>query len=458
MQLPLSFIENQKALLGEDEYAMFFDALNAGSPVSIRKNTLCQLENDFNNTPVSWCKMGMYLNKRPLFTADPLFHTGAYYVQEASSMFIEQAVKQYIKNPIIALDMCASPGGKSTHLSSILSTESLLVSNEFVKSRVGVLLENITKWGNGNVVVTSNSSADFKALGEFFDLILVDAPCSGEGMFRKDNQAISEWSTGNVDICVSRQKEILDNAWQALKNEGFLLYSTCTYNKKENEENVQWLINEFNAEYLPINTSTFPEITVSEYGYRFFPHKAKGEGLFVALLRKNNITNNSKRIKVGKAKKILQNHNILSSYFKDISKWIFIQEGSMYKAMPQKYIDEIDFLHQNLSVVSSGIAMFEQKGQDFIPQHALAMYKDINIQSLNIVDVSWQTAISYLKKETIQLPQSSKGYILLTYKNIALGWVKNIGERCNNLYPSSWKIRMNILPEHYSPIIKFKDK
>ena len=233
MQLPEQFVERTQALLG-NEYTAFEQALGATTPTSIRVNS----KKNFapSNEKVEWCDKAFYLPERPLFTADPLLHAGAYYVQEASSMFLSQAVLQHMQNAETVLDLCAAPGGKSTLLRQFLPTDCLLVSNEIVRSRAYVLAENLSKWGHENVFVSNNASEDFVALGAYFDAIVVDAPCSGEGMFRKDKTAIEEWSVANVEMCVKRQREILENIWQCLKPGGTMVYSTCTYNRAENEE------------------------------------------------------------------------------------------------------------------------------------------------------------------------------------------------------------------------------
>ena len=226
---------------------------------------------------VKWCEQGRYLSERPKFTYDPLFHAGAYYVQEASSMFVWQALSQLVEQDALVLDLCAAPGGKSTAIAQYLSENGFLVSNEYVPQRAHVLVENITKWGAPNCVVTNNAPRHFEKLKTRFDAILVDAPCSGEGMFRKDERAREEWSPANVDMCVERQREILESAWKVLKPGGVLIYSTCTFNSHENEEQVQWLIDEMEAEYLPLKIEDDWMITETERGYRFLPHKTRGE-------------------------------------------------------------------------------------------------------------------------------------------------------------------------------------
>ena len=262
MNLPASFIDYTRALLGNEEYEKLAAALQQEPPVSIRINKLRMKEEGlssltdssarFSFNKVPWASDGYYLDERLTFTFDPLFHAGCYYVQEASSMFVEQVLRQYVESPVVMLDLCAAPGGKSTHARSVLPEGSLLVANEVIRNRSQVLAENLTKWGHPDVVVTNNDPADFSALPSFFDVILTDVPCSGEGMFRKDPVAVEEWSPENVEICWQRQRRIIADIWPCLKPGGILIYSTCTYNSKEDEENVCWIQQEFGAELLPL--------------------------------------------------------------------------------------------------------------------------------------------------------------------------------------------------------------
>lgn len=295
MNLPASFTEYTRALLGVEEYEKLVSALQQEPPVSIRLNRLkvhrLKVENALSVQP-PWSSEGIYLDERLTFTFDPLFHAGCYYVQEASSMFVEQVLRQHVTKPVVMLDLCAAPGGKSTHARSVLPEGSLLVANEVIRNRSQILAENLTKWGHPDVVVTNNDPADFSALPSFFDVILTDVPCSGEGMFRKDPVAVEEWSPENVEICWQRQRRIIADVWPSLKPGGILIYSTCTYNTKEDEENVRWILQEFGAESLAVDIREEWNITgnllcgESASVYHFFPHKTKGEGFFLSVLRK----------------------------------------------------------------------------------------------------------------------------------------------------------------------------
>lgn len=283
------FIERTEELFGKERYGIFREALNVAPSVSVRYNAAKCGDVDIVN-PVPWAANAGYLDVRPIFTGDPLFHAGCYYVQEASSMFLQQAVKQYVDAPVRALDLCAAPGGKTTHLLSMLPEGSLLVANEPMPLRAQVLAENVIKWGNPAVVVTRNEPADFASFRNFFDLIVVDAPCSGEGMFRKDEYAVQQWSVGNVKQCAERQRKILSDVWEALRPGGLLVYSTCTFNREEDEDCVAWIATELGADVLPIATEAEWGVTGnltggSEPVYRFIPGYTKGEGFFLSLLR-----------------------------------------------------------------------------------------------------------------------------------------------------------------------------
>ncbi len=442
MNLPISFVEQTKAILGND-FEAFLQALQDETPVSIRINKE-------KNTPdlpyqkVAWCNTGYYLPERPNFTLDPLLHAGAYYVQEASSMFLEQVVKQQITEPVVMLDLCAAPGGKSTHLSSLLPKDSLLVSNEYVRSRSFILSENLQKWGNPNSVVCNNTPKDLGKLSGLFDAILVDAPCSGEGMFRKDPNAITEWSEQNVQTCVARQRELLGDVWDALKAGGTLIYSTCTYNRHENEETVQWIINELGAELISIKMDERWGITPTDSGYRFYPHKTRGEGFFMSALRKTGETQTT-RIKPGKqTEKLSKEEQGLKKYLIQKDDFLLSKWKEKIIALPDIHAETIFFLLKKLNTIHAGITLGEWKGKSFIPDAALALSTQLNKDECVVADVDWRTALSYLRTENIVLPDADKRLVLITYRTQPLGWVKNLGNRCNSLFPNEWRIRMNI--------------
>lgn len=447
--LPPDFITRTRALLGDSDFAQLADALQQEAPVSIRMN-----RGKTAVTPqgeaVAWCDTGYYLPKRPSFTFDPLFHAGTYYVQEASSMFLEQVIRQYVQEPVCCLDLCAAPGGKSTHLASLLPEGSLLVSNEVIRSRSHILAENLTKWGHPNTIVTNNDPAEIGRLTHLFDVIVTDVPCSGEGMFRKDPESIKEWSVANVNLCAARQRRIIQDVREALKPGGVLIYSTCTYNTEENEENIQYIIEELEAEALPLTVDDTWNITGTlKYDnpvYRFFPHKTRGEGFFLAVVRKAEAPVRTLRYRPKNKKEKGKATPSLPLPVKDwltdpsAFQWHFQQEKLL--AMPIAWFDTYRLLADTLRIASAGIAMGEVKGKDFIPDHALAISNWFRREAFPTVELSRNEAIAYLQKETFPLPEGTeKGYVLLTYQNYPLGFVKNLGNRANNLYPAEWRIR-----------------
>lgn len=390
--LPDDFCNQMRSQFSEAEYTEFMNSMNEACPVSIRLNPLKQEQTDckIQGEPIPWCKDGIYLSERPSFTMDPLFHAGAYYVQEASSMFISYLcnwIKQHGEwdMPINALDLCAAPGGKSTLLYSELPDHSLLIANEIMPKRAQILKENMHKWTMGvtkdiNVYVTNNKSEDFKKAGkDLFDFILCDAPCSGEGMFRKDSKAIEDWSLSNVNMCQERQRDIVTAIWPTLKDGGYMIYSTCTYNYKEDEDNVKWISEELGADIIDLDVPKEWGISESPF-FHFYPHKTKGEGFFCALLRKHGDYSHTRNKAIDKA------------------------------------------ISKNLKVLN-----IENK---FEPPY---------------VDVDSNTALRYLHGEALTLPaETPRGLITITYQGLPLGQVKNIGNRANNLYPKEWRIRKQI--------------
>ncbi|MDR2809928.1 MAG: RsmB/NOP family class I SAM-dependent RNA methyltransferase [Tannerellaceae bacterium] len=445
---PPDFSSRTRSLLG-DEYRLLEAALQDDATVSVRINRDKNAEEP-SAERVPWCETGYYLPERIAFTFDPLFHAGAYYVQEASSMFLEQVVKAYIEEPVRCLDLCAAPGGKSTHLCSILPANSLPVCNEVIRSRANILAENLIKWGNPNVVVTRNDPADFGRLTHFFDLIVVDAPCSGEGMFRKDPRSAGQWSLSNVTLCAARQRRILRDVWNALKPEGICIYSTCTYNTEENEENLAFLIEELGAEALPVPLQAEWRVTGAlKYpypAYRFFPHKTKGEGFFMAVVRKvggrvgetPDYGFGKENRKKSKAQSLFPDE--VKSRLLHPENFHIERRGNAIQAFPVRQSDVFQYLAGRLSFVSSGLCLGEIKGKDYLPAHALALSRELNRDSFAAIALSREEAILYLRKETLVLP-GEKGYALVCYKDLPLGFVKRLENRTNNLYPQEWRIR-----------------
>ena len=433
--LPEEFILQTRQLMGEERFNCYLEAFEEEAPVSIRVNpkmhrgTVPCVSSAADNTgtvpsvqvpsvqKVPWCPEGYYLSERPQFTFDPLFHAGCYYVQEASSMFITHILRSIIGNlspltshlsPLNILDLCAAPGGKSTAAISVLPEGSTMISNEPIANRAQILLENITKWGYPNCTVTNNYPRDFRKAKAKFDIIICDVPCSGEGMFRKDPATIGEWSMQNVEKCWRLQREIVADAWECLNPGGILIYSTCTFNTEENEENVRYFMEEFDAEILDIPTEPSWNITGSLLEgfdapvYRFIPGITRGEGLFICALRKSEQHRGTVPC-VSKERQRLNNTGTVPSVLRQLT-------------------------------------------------------PDLPDGDFPTSDLSYPEALKYLRGEAIVLPPDTpKGIVTVTYQGFALGPAKNIGNRANNLYPKPWRIKTTHLPTEPVDIIKFKE-
>lgn len=436
--LPTEFCNAMQKLLG-DETTDFLHAIQQEPIVSIRCNDKSTLPTA-NMKLVPWCPDAYYLPERPVFTLDPMFHGGAYYVQEASSMFLYQALQQVVPTNACVLDLCAAPGGKSTLALHYLK-DGFLVANEVVRSRAYILAENIQKWGAPNVAVTNNYPADWGKFTAQFDAILVDAPCSGEGMFRKDGGAITEWSPENVTMCAQRQREIIMDVWEALKQGGVMIYSTCTYNRAENEDNVQWMQEVLGAEYVPLNIQPEWNITTWGNGYRFLPHKTKGEGLFMAVLRKTDGMTNPKKNKLKQAQgKTLTMPDELKAWMPVDYKPILLNDA-VWCAVQPDYLSLMQLMQTRLRIMYMGVELVQQKGKSLIPQPAWALSKILPKDQFACVDLAKDDVLRYLRGEALTLNDAPIGYVLITYQNLPLGWVKNLGNRSNNLYPNEWRIR-----------------
>lgn len=416
MKLPEEFKNQMEELLGEETEA-FFSAMGDAPAVSIklnrRKTTDPKVIGYADMMPVKWCRSGYYLPERPKFTLNPLLHAGVFYVQDASSMIYETIAEKVIPSafdtgaPLRILDLCAAPGGKTTSLINALPEGSNIVANEFIGSRANVLRENLIKWGYPNIFVTNSPTSVFTELSEEFDIVAVDAPCSGEGMMRKEEVAVTQWNPGLQKQCATLQREILSDAIEALKPGGFLIYSTCTFNREENEENLRWLVEEKGLAAMDMD---FPE----EWGImkgigtlypcvRFMPHKTKGEGLFAAVLRK---------------------------------------EGDYPRASRMSETAFVKTLKKHARVIAEGIPQTVIKGRDEIPASESVLATDYNPDALPSVEVDEATALSYLRHEALRLDGNvGKGFVVIKYKGYPLGLVKNIGTRANNLYPSQWRIK-----------------
>lgn len=435
-------------------------ALEEGEPcTSVRLNTGKNVTDEdipFKGSRIPWCNAGLYLDQRPRFTFDPALHQGCYYVQEASSMFHGYIVGKLFGNagsPVRVLDSCAAPGGKTTGVIDSLPDGSLIVANEYVPSRAAVLRENLIKWSYPSCVVTRGDTAAFRRLKDTFDLIIADVPCSGEGMMRKDAEAISQWSTGLIRECAERQWEIVNNLWPSLKPGGIMIYSTCTFNRSEDEEMVERIISEFGAESVDIEVD--PEwgiaggIDTDASCYRFMPHRLRGEGLFVAILRKPGENRGERQQSKNKTKSAKATPQLTSakSWLTDeaSSEMEIYADDDRINAFPRLHADTLRKIKKELDVIHEGVLIGNVKGRDLIPSQSLALSPCLRKDAFPTVEIDGRTAISYLSGDAITLPDGTpRGFILLTNRQRPLGFVKNIGNRSNNLYPAPWRIKSKI--------------
>lgn len=446
MQLPQQLLDSLQDVPGFDKIT-FENVHSSGEQItSIRINPF-KLKDTSHIPPlgdgraVSWSQYGYYLSERPSFTFDPLFHAGCYYVQEASSMFLEQALKQTIdlSNDIKVLDLCAAPGGKSTHIQSLISKNSLLVSNEVIKSRAAVLKDNIIKWGCSNVMVTNNDPKDFSKLKGYFDVIVIDAPCSGSGLFRREPEAMEEWSVNNVQLCCQRQQRILADVWPALKENGILIYSTCSYSTEEDEQIINWLLSEFQIIHLKLEIPAATGIIESNGGYRFWPDKLRGEGFFIACFQKIEDTETViPKLKQKPEAVTKKEVEIIGDWIKG-DEFHFIKNKNIVYAWHKAIADDFAFLLQHLFVAYSGIIVGELMRDKLVPEHALAMSPFVQ-DHIKKIDLSKEQAINYLKRKDIEVTTANKGWQLAAYQGYPLGWINVLTNRINNYYPKELRI------------------
>ncbi len=397
---------------------------------------------------VSWCRAGVYLKVRPAFTLDPAFHQGRYYVQEASSMFVAHAVGVALKgvgHPIKALDACAAPGGKTTTLVDTLPEGSLVVANEYNPKRARVLVENIIKWGSPDVVVTQGDTARLGKLKGVFDLVLVDAPCSGEGMMRKDAKAIEQWSPELVEECAARQREIVDNLWDAVAPGGVMIYSTCTFNRLEDEEIVDYIINNHGGESIdlevPAGWGILPGIDTRACCCRFVPGHARGEGLFMAAIRKPADGAATMKMPPFKPQRRVKEADQLSGRLVDAGSMTIEIDNDEATAFPSRYMPVLAAVKKYCRVLHCGVTLGTRAGKGWEPTQSLALSTALNPGAFPRVEVDRDTALDYLRRQAVDVPDGSpKGYLLLTHGGRPLGFVKNLGNRANNLYPKDWRI------------------
>lgn len=455
IQLPSAFESQMISLLGNEEFEGFKAAINQSPRTSIRLNPAKPSSPTWPMAPIPWSENGFFLEERPSFTLDPLFQAGAYYVQEASSMFIEHILNSLKIPKGIYLDLAAAPGGKSTLLSTYLGDEGQLVANEVIQSRTQILKENAIKWGLGNIIVTNNDPDHFESLEGFFDLVLVDAPCSGEGMFRKDPQAREEWSPDHVNLCASRQKRILDKAGALVKGGGYLIYSTCTFNKQENEDMIRFLVEEF--AFKPVQIPLDPGWNIVEtqvetvdgtfFAYRFFPHKVAGEGFFIAILKRPDSASSQEPGKIKDFK-----HPVLKSINEreeiGFDKELGLDNKGKYYSLNdsifrinQAFFRHFERIALHLSLRYFGVELGKKHKNDWIPSHEWAL-STLPKNGFASFEVNLDQALNFLRKNDQEIAELPLGWVLITYQNLPVLWVKNLGNRLNNHYPKAWRIRM----------------
>lgn len=460
MKLSDDFIAQMRSIL-PDECESLFTAITTTEPsVSIRVNDrrgVCL--DDGVEARVPWCKLGRYLNERIPFTFDVDFQTGRYYVQDASSMFIHHVIRHLVKQPVRYLDLCAAPGGKTTTAISALPSDSLVVANEIMNARARVLRENLVKWGSPRCVVTNNAPRDLGKLTHFFDVVAADVPCSGEGMMRKDEEARNQWTPALVKQCATLQKSIVDDIWNALRPGGLLIYSTCTYNREENEKMVTYIVEQYGAESVEVPVdpqwNIHPAIDSEHHCYRFMPHRTNGEGLFMAVLRKPADEHRQelriKKNKGGKAKPAPVPRGV-DTWLANPKQYTLSVVEEEVVAMPND-IAPLMPVFADLHVLHAGVSMGTIKGKNCVPSHSLALSTALSEEAFAKSEVDYPTAMAYMRGEAIVLPDAPRGYVLLTYKSRPIGFVNNLGNRANNLYPKGWRVLSTHIPDEAPSIL-----
>lgn len=454
MALPQEFVDMIEGY-SFAPFSSLADTLQATAPeVSVRLNPAKNTAFPSAAVPVAWWQGGFYLPERGAFTFDPSLHQGVYYVQDAASMFMARVARVLAGGePVRWLDACAAPGGKTTAVLDALPQGSVVVANEFVRTRADILRENLAKWGKPDVKVTNADTKIFRKYPGLFHIVAADVPCSGEGMMRKDPEAVAQWSPGLVESCARRQREIVENLWTALAPGGYFVYSTCTFNRTENEELVQWMMDEFSAVpvEIPVEQSwgISPGIDVDFPCYRFIPGVTRGEGFFIAVLRKPHSGSPQQKTKSkSKQRKVVQSKTDIRGWLlsdaqvelvEDKDKVFAVSATPLALEMPEELRPAME-----IAVI---------KGRDLIPTQQLAMSTILSQDSFPSVEVDRLTALQYLRCEALKLPEDTpKGITLLKYCGRPLGFVKNLGNRANNLYPAEWRIRSAINPTSLPPL------
>ena len=451
-----SFRKYLEEAIGSDNALVAFSAFESPASTSVRYNPF-KKGHCPEGRPVAWNRWGRILPERPQFTLDPHFHAGAYYVQDSSSMFVGYAFRKLLEGiersaarPLRVLDLCAAPGGKTTDLAAslreVFGDGFVLVANEVMKARAGVLADNVALWGDPNVIVTSDDPRAFAALPGFFDIIVADVPCSGEGMFRKDEEAQRQWSVDNVALCEARQRRIIADVWPALRKDGVLVYSTCTFNRYENDGNVQWISSELGADCI----FTDDVLTVgggvikTDLGYNLVPGHVEGEGQYCSAVRKSSeVEFADLRSKPSRQAKVTAVSSVEASGLVSVDVACRLR-GDTLIAVPKSVSSELAMLEQTLHIIAAGCAVGILKGKVLVPDADLALSLIFDRTAFPEAEVDRDKALAYLHRDAITLPDAPRGYVTIVYEGLPLGFVKNLGNRCNSLLPQSRRIRMNI--------------
>lgn len=447
------FMEYLEEAIGRENASVAFSAFDMPASVSVRTNPFKGVdEQSFDGRKVAWNGYGLVLDSRPPFTLDPCLHGGAYYVQDSSSMYVGYVFRQLlqhrfggIRRPLRVLDLCAAPGGKTTDLAAslreALGDSFILVANEVMKQRASVLADNVALWGDPNVVVTSADPSAFARMRGWFDMILADVPCSGEGMFRKDDEAVARWSKDNVALCQARQRRIVGDVWPALADGGVMIYSTCTFNRYENDLNVEWIAGELGAEILSSGIPDMPGVLMTGHGFSLVPGLVEGEGQYCAALGKDECGDVFRPGKSARRKDTQPRRGLEEMFDRHVE---LMQKGETVTAVPSVIAGDAETFSSVIRPLACGCAVGVFKGRDLVPDADLALSYMLSDGAFPSANLSREEALAFLHRDMIVLPDAPKGFVKVCYGGLPLGFVKNIGSRCNNLHPQSRRIRMNI--------------
>ncbi|MCD8313742.1 MAG: rRNA cytosine-C5-methyltransferase [Bacteroidales bacterium] len=464
------FLKYLEETAGHENAAVFFHALERPASVSVRFNPSKSGAFDCGSAasagklfdcaakPVPWSPLGYVLDRRPNFTLDPLLHCGAYYVQDSSAMFVGEVFRKALHclagrlhgRCVRVLDLCAAPGGKTTDLAASLRESFcegfLLVANEVMNDRAGVLSENVAKWGDPCVMVTCADPSAFAALPDFFDIILADVPCSGEGMFRKDDGAMEQWSAENVALCAARQRRIISDVWPALRGGGAFIYSTCTFNKYENDGNVAWMLDNLDCESESFEFEDVDgwRLLRTEHGFCLVPGLVPGEGQFCAAVRKTGGDTSKAVAKTRPSGKLPEAAGSCGEWLGAPVELVYNDRNGTIIAVPQTVAGDVRTVRGAVRTLRAGCAVGTLKGRDIVPSADLALCIMTCQDAFPLIEVDRNTALSFLHRDGIVLPDAPKGYLTICYDGLPLGFVKNLGSRCNSLHPRSRRIRMDV--------------